>query len=396
MVRFLSVCVIPPPPPPYRVSIGRYQRLGKLYEISDVDIYGRRDLALSTDGVVDINVVEATNLEEESVVGGVSPLSFGSGITDQQRQAFHTLLKKWSGVFARDENDLGCTEAVQHRIYTGDAPPIREQFRPLPPMRYKQMKLLLIGMLETGVITESSSPWAASIVMVKKKDGSWRFCVDYRKLNAVEFMMPRIEETLTTLTQDEWFTTLDLASGYWQAPILAYADFSLPFVLYTDASHQGLGAVLSQVQDGQEHNNPVAHLQTARLGAVEQRWVAQLASFDFSVKYRPGRENINADSLSRFPVDRVTPVESRQIDTGFGIEATQLSVEDILVGIYTQPTFTKVQIDLSSTRSSQTHNLKLLRYCSTRWFSLLTYIQTVLNQWDVVQIVMVNSTQQIS
>lgn len=48
-------------------------------------------------------------------------------------------------------------------------------------------------------------------------------------------------------------------------------------------------------------NNPVAHLQTARLGAVEQRWVAQLASFDFEVKYRAGRENTNEDALSRFP-----------------------------------------------------------------------------------------------
>ncbi|KAI3374165.1 hypothetical protein L3Q82_006024 [Scortum barcoo] len=75
-------------------------------------------------------------------------------------------------------------------------------------------------MLEKGVIRESCSPWAAHIVLVKKKHGSWRFCVDYRKLNAVThkdaFPLPRIEETLTNLTRAKWFSTLDLASGYWQ------------------------------------------------------------------------------------------------------------------------------------------------------------------------------------
>lgn len=52
-------------------------------------------------------------------------------------------------------------------------------------------------------------------------------------------------------------------------------------------------------------NNPVAHLQIARLGAVEQRWASQLASFNFDIKYRPGKSNANADALSRFPVTSV-------------------------------------------------------------------------------------------
>lgn len=210
---------------PYRVSVGRYQKLGRLYEMPDVDVYGQRnlDLTLSTDGFVDIRVVEAESFEEEITVDGVSPLMLGSELTAQQRQAFDAFLRKWSGVFAKHENDLGFTETVQHRIYTGNAPPVRKRFRPLPPMMYKEMKFLLADMLERGVISESNSPWAAPVVMVKKKDGSWRFCVDYRKLNAVThkdaFPLPRIEETLTTLTRAEWFSTLDLASGYWQVGV---------------------------------------------------------------------------------------------------------------------------------------------------------------------------------
>ncbi|XDV48223.1 hypothetical protein PO909_017673 [Leuciscus waleckii] len=134
------------------------------------------------------------------------------------------------------------------------------------------------------------------------------------------------------------------------APVLAYADFSLPFILEVDASHGGLGAVLSQEQQGKVRpiaygsrglrpterntsnyssmkleflalkwamtekfreyllghrcmvytdNNPLSYLTSAKLGAMEQRWAAQLAVFDFELKYRSGKSNRNADALSR-------------------------------------------------------------------------------------------------
>ncbi|KAJ8000169.1 hypothetical protein DPEC_G00202050 [Dallia pectoralis] len=327
-----------------------------------------------------------------------------------------------------DEDDVGYTSAVRHQILTGDAPPTRERYRPIPQSLYPEIRALL---------------------------------QDYRKLNAVThkdaFPLPRIEESLTNLKGAAWYSTLDLASGYWQvevdpkdqektafttpvglfqfnrmpfglcnapatfqrlmqrclggvlqafysgirkdccpikpaasgqgrakatpvqwslacqsafeklkealqnAPILAYANFDQPFLVYTDASLEGLGAVLSQVQDGKERviayasrslstterndqnyssfklellalnwaitekfkdylwgasftvftdNNPLVHLDTAKLGAVEQRWVAQLANFTFTVKYRPGAANRNADVLSRLPGEvRVTSVE---------------------------------------------------------------------------------------
>ena len=78
-------------------------------------------------------------------------------------------------------------------------------------------------MLEQGVVQHSSSPWSSPIVMVKKKDGSWRFCVDYRKLNSVThqdaYPLPWIDATLDSLSGAAYFTTLDLASGYWQVEV---------------------------------------------------------------------------------------------------------------------------------------------------------------------------------
>ncbi|KAL7852896.1 hypothetical protein SRHO_G00186810 [Serrasalmus rhombeus] len=558
---------------PCALTIGRYQKLGCLFRIGEADVFGASELNLTpeADGQVTVSVVEvgASATEGESCPA-VNDLGDRRDLTPQQQGELQALLRKWNQVFAVDDEDFGRTDTVQHRILTGDSVPIRERFRPLPPAMYKEMRILLAEMLEKKVIRESVSPWAAPIVMVKKKDGSWRFCVDYRKLNAVThkdaFPLPRIEETLTTLTQSKWFSTLDLASGYWQvgmdprdrektafstplglyefermpfglcnapatfqrlmqhclsgqlsesvlvylddiivyspdfsshlqqldevlarlwkhglklrpdkckllqtevrflghvvdgrgvrpdpdkvsavqqytvpstvrqvraflglagyyrrfipgfskiaaplnrllcgvpasrartrrvewtqecqeafealkavltqAPILAYADFSLPFVVYTDASNQGLGAVLAQVQDGRERviayasrslhpseqndsnyssfklellalkwavtekfkdylmgarftvftdNNPVAHLQTARLGATEQRWVAQLSAFNFEVKYRAGKENVNADALSRL-VRGPTVVEQVEVESAEGIIARQ-------------------------------------------------------------------------
>ena len=78
-------------------------------------------------------------------------------------------------------------------------------------------------MQRNGVIQPSQSPWSSPVVLVKKKDGSQRFCVDYRELNSVTkvdmFPLPRIDNLLDQLGESKYFSTLDLASGFWQIPV---------------------------------------------------------------------------------------------------------------------------------------------------------------------------------
>lgn len=529
---------------------------------TEVLLYPRTSLgALSCAQVVSLptgvtEVRSATATVSSQVAG--SPVQSGvelvdlSALAEQDQAEVRSLLQKYSSVFSAHDADLGCTDLISHDIPLLDNIPVRQRYRRIPPSEYEEVKAHINRLLEAKVIRESSSPYASPIVLVRKKDGSLRMCVDYRLLNSKTrkdaFPLPRIEESLDALSGACWFSTLDLASGYnqvlvteqdkpktafctpfglfewnrmpfglcnapstfqrlmqrmfgdqqcqslllylddivvfsssigqhlqrlevvlsrlqkeglkvklakcaffqkevrylghvisgegvstdpakieavakWQrprqvselrsflgfasyyrrfvegfaklagplhqlvakmagsqskrgqkqdfgsawtpqceesfealkaklvsAPVLAYADFSRPFILEIDASHSGLGAVLSQeversvrpiayasrglrpternmanyssmkleflalkwamTEKFREYllghkcviftdNNPLSHLQSAKLGATEHRWAAQIAAFDFEIKYRSGRSNKNADALSR-------------------------------------------------------------------------------------------------
>lgn len=133
------------------------------------------------------------------------------------------MLLDYADIFASDQDDLGRTGKIKHKINTGDAPPIRQPVRRIPPIRRDEARTLLQGLLQKGVIKPSTNPWASPIVLVKKKDGSTRFCVDYRKVNHVTrkdaYPLPRVDDILDTLAGSQYFSTLDLLSGYWQVVV---------------------------------------------------------------------------------------------------------------------------------------------------------------------------------
>lgn len=484
------------------------------------------------------------------------------GLSPSEIRELNQLLQKHRDVFSQGDGDYGYTTTVEHRVPTGDAHPIKQRHRRIPPHVFQEVKRHVQDLVAQGILKESCSPWASPAVIVMKKDGTVRFCCDYRKLNSVThrdaYPLPRVEESLDALGQARLFSSLDLTAGYFQVaveekdqektavttpfglfqwtrmpfglcnapasfqrlmesvlgdlafdvllvylddvlvfskdfsshlewldlvfsrlrdhglklnpkkcfllrqevkflghvvsaagvqvdmekvtvlenwptprsardvrqvvgfmsyyrrfvpqfaqvarplhvlmgtfkkgdrgaqhqsfswsevcqiafdklraclmapPVLAYPDYRIPFIVTTDGSRQGLGAVLSQRQDGVERviayasrglrgserndknysafklellalkwavtekfrdllmyakftvvtdHNPLRHLETANLGAVEQRWVAQLAEFNFEVHYKPGKSNQNADVLSRLPVT----IEPETEDTG--------------------------------------------------------------------------------
>lgn len=118
------------------------------------------------------------------------------------RDLFYSLILKHADVFASSTADLGSTNKVRHRIDTGTAQPIRQLVRRISPHSREEVKTLLEQMLARGIV-QPSWAWASPVVLVRKKDGSMRFCIDYREWNEVTrkdaYPLPRINVTLDTL-----------------------------------------------------------------------------------------------------------------------------------------------------------------------------------------------------
>ena len=137
-----------------------------------------------------------------------------------QKQGLYDFLTDHHQAFCLDEHERGETDLVEFQIDTGDASPKKQPARRMPFAVRQEVARQLNKMQESGVIQPSSSPWASPVVLVKKKDGSHRFCVDYRELNSATkadtFPLPRIDDLLDQLGKSRFFSTLDLASGYWQ------------------------------------------------------------------------------------------------------------------------------------------------------------------------------------
>ena len=129
------------------------------------------------------------------------------------------LLLKWEHLFVHSNLDLGKTALIKHKIQLTDHMPIKDHYSCIPLHMYDNVRAYIQEILDIGTIHKLHSP-LASAVLVWKKDGGLRFCIDLRKLNNQTvkdaYSLPQIDETLDSLQGSRWFSSLDLKSGYRQ------------------------------------------------------------------------------------------------------------------------------------------------------------------------------------
>ncbi|GKE19938.1 putative reverse transcriptase domain-containing protein, partial [Tanacetum coccineum] len=270
------------------------------------------------------------------------------------------IVRDFPEVFPEDLPGIPPVRKVEFQIdlVPGVAPVARAPYR-LAPSKMKELAEQLQELSDKGFIRPSSSPWGAPVLFVKKKDGSFRMCIDYRELNKLtvknRYPLPRIDDLFDQLQGSSVYSKIYLRSGYHQlrvreedipktaAPILALPKGSENFIVYCDASHKDLGAMLMQnkkviayasrqlkiheknyttydLELGAmvfalkmwrhylygtrctvftDHKSLQHILNQKELNMRKRRWLELLSDYDCDIHYHPGKANIVADALSR-------------------------------------------------------------------------------------------------
>ena len=170
-------------------------------------------------------------LKEHSVVEPPEPsqkpnLSFNFGespVPPEWKERITRQLNNMSNVFAQHDSDFGRTDKVRHHIKLSDETPFKLRPRPIHPQDLEAVRKHIRELLDSGVIRESESPFLSPIVVVRKKNGQVRLCMDYRRLNLQTikdaYSLPKLEDTFCALSGSQWFSVLDLKSGYYQIEV---------------------------------------------------------------------------------------------------------------------------------------------------------------------------------
>ncbi|KAJ8009558.1 hypothetical protein DPEC_G00090130 [Dallia pectoralis] len=241
-------------------------RLGVVSPVDSVKSNGKCEVKFQriSASVEQVSVVEKDLQTSSQLPSVVDRLDIGG--TKEQQAELRAVLEKYTDDFAAEDEDLGYTDKVKHAIHLIDDAPVTLPYRRIPPTQYQEVKEHISKLVRKGVVQESSSSYASPVVIVRKTDGSIRLCVDYRKLNQKTrkdaFPLPRIDESFDALQGANFFSTIDLASGYHQVAVdecdRQKTAFATPFGLF-EYLRMPMG-------------------------------------------YRPGRQNTAADALSRQPL----------------------------------------------------------------------------------------------
>nr|GEY26367.1 putative reverse transcriptase domain-containing protein [Tanacetum cinerariifolium] len=275
-------------------------------------------------------------------------------------------------VFPEDLPRLPPTRQVEFQInlIPGAAPVAQAPYR-LAPSELKELSKQLQELSDKGFIRPSSSPWGARVLFVKKKDGSFRVCINYRELNKLtvknRYPLPQIDDLFDQIQGSSVYSKIDLRSGYHQlrvreqdvpkttfrtryghyefqvmpfgltnaptklcsALILALPERREDFVVYCDASHKGLGTVLMQRDKRHylygtictvfiDHKSLQHILDQKELNMRQRHWLELLSDYNCEICYHPGKANVVVDALSR--KERIKPLRVRALVITIGLE----------------------------------------------------------------------------
>lgn len=220
----------------------RVRGKNKLFHINMLKKYFRRDGLERKGETVQVCVVE----DEDNCNNNCKPVYFetdsdnniniGSESSESQVDDLKVILKEFSDVLT---DKPGLTDSIEHVIHMNTDKPVRQKPYPIPNSLVKEFNKEVDKMFEMNIIEPSTSPYCSPVVMVKKSDGTWRVCIDFRGINdASEFdaePMPTTDSALGNFVSDIYFSEIDLCRGYWQIPLSNESKIYTAF-----ATHRGL------------------------------------------------------------------------------------------------------------------------------------------------------------
>ena len=150
----------------------------------------------------------------------VPPVALCDSLSNDQKLKIKQLLFEERDAFCADDQDVGCAENFQLKINLSDKTPVQKNYIGVPKPLYPELKHYIEDLLNRCFIQKSKSPYSSCCVIVRKKDGSLRLCIDYRELNnktiADRHLIPHVQDTLDNLAGQKWFSAIDQGKAYRQ------------------------------------------------------------------------------------------------------------------------------------------------------------------------------------
>ena len=167
---------------------------------------------------------EVTTKKKRHDEARIPSFNVGENLTEKQRQLYVELLMKFEEIMAKSGFDVGRVAGIEHEINTEGHAPVALPLRRMNPIETEELRRQVGELVKLGFVREShGNPWAAPAVLVKKKNGTYRFCIDHRRLNAItkkdRTPLPRIDDVHDRLGGSHFFTSLDFVSGYYHVPL---------------------------------------------------------------------------------------------------------------------------------------------------------------------------------